>query len=131
MPNTIWCMLLLQAVDRPCSFALASDGNNKPAKMAMIAMTTSNSISVKPRANDRAPDGGEVSFELIMVLFPNPNTAAPARVAQSCAIAADPQLCVWRHTAAARDNTTRILESQSPLQTIQVSDSAFHDSSVP
>jgi len=30
------------------SFAPASAGINKPAKIAMIAMTTSNSISVKP-----------------------------------------------------------------------------------
>src|SRR5687768_5941313 len=33
---------------RPCSFAFASPGNNNDARIAMIAITTSNSINVNP-----------------------------------------------------------------------------------
>src|SRR5438034_7568137 len=43
-------MLLLQAVDLPCSFALASAGSNKPARIAIIPITTSSSSSVNPPA---------------------------------------------------------------------------------
>jgi hypothetical protein len=41
--------LLKHAVARPASLAFVSAGINKPAKTAMIAMTTSNSIKVKAR----------------------------------------------------------------------------------
>src|SRR5437016_3678721 len=37
-----------QAVDRACSRAWAKTGNRMAAKMAIMAMTTSSSISVKP-----------------------------------------------------------------------------------
>jgi len=43
------CLLLFMH-EMPCAlvFALAKAGNNMPAKMAIIAITTSNSINVKP-----------------------------------------------------------------------------------
>src|SRR3954470_369947 len=41
-------VLLRQAAPVPLSFALLKAGNNIAAKIAMIAMTTSNSIKVKP-----------------------------------------------------------------------------------
>src|SRR5258707_13199148 len=43
-------MLLRQ--EMPCALVLALDkaGNNNPARMAMMAMTTSNSIRVNPRS---------------------------------------------------------------------------------
>src|SRR5207253_2951098 len=40
--------LLMHAVCFAFDFALASAGNNRPARIAIIAITTSNSISVKP-----------------------------------------------------------------------------------
>ncbi len=46
MPNCF--MLLTQVVVWAFFFALASTGNNIAAKMAMMAITTSNSMSVKP-----------------------------------------------------------------------------------
>ena len=44
----------------PCAFCLdrASAGNSSPARIAMIAMTTSNSIRVKPCSSDRAGRDG-------------------------------------------------------------------------
>src|SRR5262245_60670300 len=42
-------MLLTQAVRLAFSLAFARAGNNKAARMAMIAITTSNSIKVNPR----------------------------------------------------------------------------------
>ena len=42
-------MLFRHAVRFPFSFALDSAGSNIAARIAMIAITTSNSISVKPR----------------------------------------------------------------------------------
>ena len=39
-------MLFLQATARAAIFALVSAGSSIPAKIAMIAMTTSNSIKV-------------------------------------------------------------------------------------
>jgi hypothetical protein len=44
--------LFRQAVDRPFSFARARAGNSSPANIAMMAMTTSNSIKVKPSAEE-------------------------------------------------------------------------------
>ena len=43
------CLLLFMH-EMPCAlvFALAKAGNNMPAKMAIMAITTSNSINVKP-----------------------------------------------------------------------------------
>ena len=38
--------LLVQPIMRAFSFALESAGNNIPARIAMMAMTTSNSINV-------------------------------------------------------------------------------------
>src|SRR4051812_1983666 len=46
--SPIWRRLLMHDVACPFCFALESAGNNIPARMAMIAMTTSNSIRVKP-----------------------------------------------------------------------------------
>jgi hypothetical protein len=41
-------MLLMHAARMPVYLAFAKAGSNMAAKMAMMAMTTSNSISVKP-----------------------------------------------------------------------------------
>jgi hypothetical protein len=46
----IWCRLLMQEVCLALVFALLKAGNNMAANMAMMAITTNNSISVKPRA---------------------------------------------------------------------------------
>src|SRR5439155_24408591 len=45
--------LLMQLADLPFSFAFANAGNNIPARMAMIAMTTSSSINVKAAKIER------------------------------------------------------------------------------
>src|SRR4051794_35590234 len=42
-------MLLMQAICLPLALAPANTGNNKPAKSAIIAITTSNSINVNAR----------------------------------------------------------------------------------
>ena len=45
------CLQLFRQADWPAfAFALARAGNNSPASIAIIAITTSNSISVKPLA---------------------------------------------------------------------------------
>src|SRR5437016_6213501 len=44
----IWRMLLVHVVLRACSRAWAKTGKRIAARMAMIAITTSNSIRVKP-----------------------------------------------------------------------------------
>ena len=44
-----WCMLLLHAARLPFSFADASAGSSSAARIAMMAITTSNSIKVKAR----------------------------------------------------------------------------------
>src|ERR1051325_1025273 len=46
----IWWTLLMHLIPRAFSFPLASDGKSIPARIAMMAMTTSNSMSVKARA---------------------------------------------------------------------------------
>ena len=46
-----------QIVDCPFCFALAKAGSNNPARMAMIAITTSNSINVKPRLKSLTLEG--------------------------------------------------------------------------
>src|ERR1041384_6278925 len=48
MPS--WRMLLRQAVCLAFDLARASAGNSIPARIAMMAMTTSNSMSVKPKS---------------------------------------------------------------------------------
>jgi hypothetical protein len=45
----VWRMLLRQEMPLALSFARPSAGSNMLARIAMIAITTSNSISVKPR----------------------------------------------------------------------------------
>jgi hypothetical protein len=44
-------MLLLQDIRLAASRAACTAGSNKPTKMPMIAITTSNSTKVKPRRN--------------------------------------------------------------------------------
>src|SRR5262245_6025088 len=61
------CLTLLkQAVCCALALARARAGNNKDARMAMMAMTTSNSMSVKP---DRAGQGTlhSVSLDVAMI----------------------------------------------------------------
>src|SRR5947207_670344 len=50
IPMASWRWLLRQPARRARSLALASAGRSIAARMAMIAITTSNSISVKPPA---------------------------------------------------------------------------------
>ena len=52
-PNCL--VLLKQAVARARDFAAARAGSNMAARMAIIAMTTSNSINVKPRLKKLSP----------------------------------------------------------------------------
>src|SRR5882724_4877878 len=47
--NDHWCMLLTQTAALAFSRALFSAGNNIAARIPMIVMTTSNSMSVKAR----------------------------------------------------------------------------------
>ena len=47
--------LAMHRVRFPCSLALAKAGNSRPAKIAMMAMTTSSSIRVKPARLATAP----------------------------------------------------------------------------
>jgi hypothetical protein len=47
-----WCKLLLQRVLSAAVLARDSEGNKSAAKMAMMAMTTNNSMSVKARRRD-------------------------------------------------------------------------------
>src|ERR1035437_8664862 len=44
-----WWSELTQLADWPCARALLKAGNSIPARMPMMAITTSNSINVKPR----------------------------------------------------------------------------------
>ena len=50
IPTPIWRRLLAQLARIAFSFELLSDGNNKAARMAIIAITTNNSMSVNPLA---------------------------------------------------------------------------------
>src|SRR5207302_11024523 len=47
--NRICYTLLVHHARLPCSFALDSAGNNNPARIAMMAMTTNSSIRVNAR----------------------------------------------------------------------------------
>src|SRR6185503_10287464 len=47
--NWSWRLLLRQPIWCALDLALVRAGSNRAARMAMIAMTTSNSMSVKPR----------------------------------------------------------------------------------
>src|SRR5437867_217297 len=51
MASASWRLLLTQAVRLAFSFALAKAGNNNPARIAMMAMTTRSSIKVNARSN--------------------------------------------------------------------------------
>ena len=57
MVASVSCLTLLRQEMRLArSLALASAGNSRAARIAMIAMTTSNSIKVKPLCRTAAPD---------------------------------------------------------------------------
>src|SRR6266436_2635158 len=43
-----WCRLFIEAVRIPASRTFWTAGSSRPIRMAMIAITTNNSISVKP-----------------------------------------------------------------------------------
>src|SRR2546428_639971 len=53
MPMQIWRRLFMQAVRLAFSLARLKAGSNIAARMAIIAITTSNSIKVKPRGGSR------------------------------------------------------------------------------
>ena len=54
MPNANSLELFLQYVREACCLALARAGSKSAAKMAMMAMTTSSSIKVKPAGVERS-----------------------------------------------------------------------------
>jgi hypothetical protein len=53
MPIPICLRLFTHLARRPCSFALAKAGKSMEARIAMIAITTSNSMSVNAPDRDR------------------------------------------------------------------------------
>src|SRR5579859_3568785 len=64
MPATVNClMLLMQSICCARNFALDNAGSNIAAKMAIIAITTSNSISVNAAGCDSPP--GRISVNLV------------------------------------------------------------------
>jgi hypothetical protein len=71
---TIWCRWFLQDLDCACALALVSAGSSIAASIAMIAMTTSSSIRVKPF------DFSPVDALLLLrckPLFPQRNSSPP------------------------------------------------------
>src|SRR5713226_7864269 len=70
IPEEIWRMLERQAVIRARSRAWANTGNRIAARMAIMAITTSNSIRVKP------------VFRPLDIVLPFPRV--PARLISSC-----------------------------------------------
>jgi len=70
-----------QIVDCPFCFALAKAGSNNPARMAMIAITTSNSINVKPRLKSLTLEGDILNnffIGLTLLYHTNLFSVAPA-----------------------------------------------------
>src|SRR5579871_1903795 len=63
--NPICLQLLRQEVCRAFSRACAKTGNRMAARMAMIAMTTSSSIRVKPFVDGLGGDGHFMAFSLV------------------------------------------------------------------
>src|SRR6266496_1196242 len=64
-------MLLLHAADLPCSLALASAGNSNPARIAIMAITTSSSISVNAAVPD-TPSRSCLIEELVLHITGHP-----------------------------------------------------------
>ena len=77
-------MLLMHLIPCALVFALASAGNNRPARMAMIAMTTNNSIKVKPfgRADPRECAAGTPGNEFAITRCSSGDTLAPNRISR-------------------------------------------------
>src|SRR5947207_5020271 len=67
-----WRILLRQAARRACSLALLNAGNNSEARMAIMAMTTSSSMSVKPRECGGGENSGERTRLAARCRKPNP-----------------------------------------------------------
>ena len=67
-----WRILLRQAARRVCSLALLNAGNNSDARMAIMAMTTSSSMSVKPRECGGGENSGERPRLAARCRRPNP-----------------------------------------------------------
>src|SRR5438477_9936185 len=67
-----WRILLRQAARRVCSLALLNAGNNSDARMAIMAMTTSSSMSVKPRECGGGENSGERTRLAARCRKPNP-----------------------------------------------------------
>jgi hypothetical protein len=66
------------------NFALAKAGNNKAAKMAMMAITTNNSIRVNP-ATRRCCESILICVVLLMFsIMSNKQAASPFPVASGC-----------------------------------------------
>jgi hypothetical protein len=66
---------IIQAESRAFSFARPNASNNIPAKMAIMAMTTSNSISV----NAVRPNAERVEKRFVRVVFMEPKGFCPAK----------------------------------------------------
>ena len=75
--SKICLRLLTHRMRLPFSLADASAGSSRAAKMAIIAITISNSISVKPRQCRRA-DPVETEFFAFMLHYTTLGTKAPA-----------------------------------------------------
>ena len=61
------CLQLFRQADWPAfAFALAKAGNSSPASIAIMAITTSNSISVKPLAKGLVNRGDSVWGSIFM-----------------------------------------------------------------
>src|SRR3990172_401255 len=68
MRATVHCRRLFkQLIRRERSFALLSAGRSRPARMAMMAMTTNNSINVKATRGRRALAGLAESLGVFIV----------------------------------------------------------------
>ena len=121
MPTPIWRKLLRHCVRLAFSLARPSAGNNIAARMAMIAMTTSNSISVKP---------GRCGGDDFMV---TPKTVArmprPSKRNPLFFWTLKPRALVFSHAYFARSMRTRhclAYGAPSPSRVIQMSNSDGH-----
>src|ERR1043165_8630733 len=66
----IWRLLFMQEIDSALILALVSAGNSSAARIAMMAITTSNSIKVNPARAVRRPAGaGGGGWRLVFALI--------------------------------------------------------------
>ncbi|SPE63296.1 hypothetical protein SBV1_960022 [Verrucomicrobia bacterium] len=77
-----WCSLLLHWLIFAFSFDLANAGNNIAAKIAIIAITTSNSIKVKADSlpGNASPRRAPSPLILMLPFIHNPNISCRSRL---------------------------------------------------